>query len=195
MFRKSQRRKTSKNSRTNASTCTSLQPGQGCNVTCAEPYTGGQGENATWAYCPGSTTIEGAFYNPVSDQKAACCRVFFFCCLHFFHGPWVLDAFQYGLEVSNLCGQLQWKNGPWIVRSNATCQIPSPLAIFTRVRICGCATRPICTLVIMSFSGRDLSTSFQIHLIEEKKSTTPLSQSLKICGNPSHWMSLVKPNY
>jgi len=45
--------------RTNASTCTSLQPGQGCNVTCAEPYTGGQGENATWAYCPGSTTIEG----------------------------------------------------------------------------------------------------------------------------------------
>ena len=42
--------------RTNASQCTSLQPGQGCNVTCAEPYTGGQGENATWAYCPSGTT-------------------------------------------------------------------------------------------------------------------------------------------
>ncbi|CAK9049443.1 unnamed protein product [Durusdinium trenchii] len=45
--------------RTNASQCMSLQPGQGCNVTCAEPYTGGQGENATWAYCPGSTTRTG----------------------------------------------------------------------------------------------------------------------------------------
>ncbi|CAE7625023.1 unnamed protein product [Symbiodinium microadriaticum] len=42
--------------RTNASECTSLQPGQGCNVTCSEPYTGGQGENATWAYCPLGTT-------------------------------------------------------------------------------------------------------------------------------------------
>ena len=42
--------------RTNVSQCSSLQPGQGCNVTCSEPYTGGQGENATWAYCPASTT-------------------------------------------------------------------------------------------------------------------------------------------
>ncbi|CAJ1410287.1 unnamed protein product [Effrenium voratum] len=42
--------------RTNVSQCQALQPGQGCNITCAEPYTGGQGENATWAYCPGSTT-------------------------------------------------------------------------------------------------------------------------------------------
>ena len=171
MFRKSQRRKTSKNSRTNASTCTSLQPGQGCNVTCAEPYTGGQGENATWAYCPGSTTIEGAFLlSGFQTKKRLVVAFFFFVVCIFFMA---LDAFQYGLEVSNLCGQLQWKNGPWIVRSNATCQIPSPLAIFTRVRICGCATRPICTLVIMSFSGRDLSTSFQIHLIEENKSTPP----------------------
>ena len=29
--------------RSNASQCTALQPGQGCNITCAEPYTGGQG--------------------------------------------------------------------------------------------------------------------------------------------------------
>ena len=45
--------------RSNVSSCSQLQPGQACNVTCAAPYTGGQAENATWAYCPGSTTRQG----------------------------------------------------------------------------------------------------------------------------------------
>ena len=108
MFRKSQRRKTSKNSRTNASTCTSLQPGQGCNVTCAEPYTGGQGENATWAYCPGSTTIEGAFLQSGFRPKSGLLSRFFLLLFAFFSWPLMLSntVWRSATYVGNCNGRM-----------------------------------------------------------------------------------------
>eukprot|EP00931_Biecheleriopsis_adriatica_P049938 TRINITY_DN28901_c0_g1_i1.p1 TRINITY_DN28901_c0_g1~~TRINITY_DN28901_c0_g1_i1.p1 ORF type:complete len:2003 (+),score=252.77 TRINITY_DN28901_c0_g1_i1:394-6009(+) len=42
--------------RTNVSECLEVMPGDACNVSCWDPYVGGRGENATWAYCPDFNT-------------------------------------------------------------------------------------------------------------------------------------------